>query len=340
MMQQIKSSLLFDLSGCPTEGCCALQPLKSDTEDTPRNLPFHPIRLADREWIAPLLAAQNSPASDGCFGTLLLWGSAFGLTVAKVDDRLLARHGGETLSFSFPAGSGPLRPALLRLSLLAAQEKQPLRLRGLQEDQKAELEQAFPGCFAFTELRDSADYLYDVEKMSTLSGKKLQSKRNHCNRFEQENPNWRFEPLSRRYFGDCMTLLNAWEDGHEDDVDEMQLAETQAIRTALAHYEELGLVGGILFADDDRPVAFTIGERTGGDAIDVRFEKADTQVHGAYQMINRQFVRYLQSIYPDLLWLNREEDMGHENLRRAKESYYPARLLMKYEARWVGASPV
>ena len=297
--------------------------------------PLAPLTLADQAWLAPILKEEDSLASDGCFGTWLLWGAGFGLTVSQLEGRLLARYGGKKPSFAYPAGSGELAPALRELTALAAAEGAPLLLRGVNEEQKARLEQAFPGCFSFTEKRDSADYIYEIEKMDTLSGKKLQSKRNHCNRFEQENPDWRFEPLTAAHFADCLTLLAQWEAGHEDDVDEMQLAEQQAVRVALQNYDRLGLVGGVLFAGG-RPVAFTLGEPVGQDGIDVRFEKADVSVHGAYQMINRQFVRHLRETCPALRWLNREEDMGHENLRRAKESYYPARLLMKYEAVWTG----
>lgn len=323
----------------PVSGSCALRPdlrrLSSDAD----SLEFAPLTIRDRQWISPILQAENSLASDGCFGTFFLWGASFGLRVARFHNRLLAKYQSKEISFAYPAGSGDLALAIRRLYALAATENAPLVLRGVNEDQKAKLEDALPGCFTFTEKRDSADYIYDIEKMDTLSGKKLQSKRNHCNRFEQENPDWRFEPMNATHFSSCLALLRSWEEDHSDDADEMQLAEQKAVHDALSHFDELGLVGGMLFAGE-RPVAFTIGEKVGQNGIDVRFEKADVSVHGAYQMINRQFVRYLRETLPDLQWLNREEDMGHENLRRAKESYYPARLLMKYTAVWTGGSCV
>ncbi len=91
----------------------------------------------------------------------------------------------------------------------------------------------------------------------------------------------------------------------------------------------LGLDGGILFVGDT-PVAFTLGERTGKNGFDVRFEKADTAYDGSYPMISREFVRHLLEKYPDLQYINREEDMGQENLRKAKLSYKPAILLEKF----------
>ena len=113
----------------------------------------------------------------------------------------------------------------------------------------------------------------------------------------------------------------------------MPEAEKEAILRAFRHYDVLGLTGGVLYAGD-RLLAFTFGEPVGRHGFDVRFEKADITVHGTYQMINREFVRHLLKAYPGLRYINREEDMGMGNLRKAKESYYPAFMLNKYAARW------
>ena len=67
---------------------------------------------------------------------------------------------------------------------------------------------------------------------------------------------------------------------------------------------------------------------------DVGFEKAFPDVNGAYAMINREFSRMIAEKYPEVRFLNREDDMGSEGLRRAKESYQPTVLLEKYTADW------
>ena len=109
--------------------------------------------------------------------------------------------------------------------------------------------------------------------------------------------------------------------------------ESEAIERVFRHWDVLGFVGGVLYADG-RPVAFTMAEPLRPDTVDVHFEKARADVSGAYPMIAREFARYLRRVRPEVQILNREEDMGLPNLRKAKEEWYPLALLEKCIARW------
>ena len=295
---------------------------------------FRPLAAADRRWAAPILEAEDSLASDGCFGTIFLWGSSYGQTIARLEDRLIAQYKTEdSFFYAYPQGSGPLAPAIQWMKEQAHKLELPFVIQGMTEEQRDRLEAEFPRQFLYEEQPGSADYIYDAARLAGLGGKKLHNKRNHCNRFEQEYPDWRFEPLGQEHIPACLALLNRWNENHEDQEEGMPKAEERAILNALEHYQLLELEGGVLFVQDQL-AAFTIGEPVGKQGFDVRFEKADISFHGAYQMINREFARYLLQTHPDLRYLNREEDMGMENLRRAKESYYPDFLLKKYTARW------
>ncbi len=97
------------------------------------------------------------------------------------------------------------------------------------------------------------------------------------------------------------------------------------------HYEELGFLGGMLYQNGE-PVAFTAGTKLDNEVFDTHFEKALPGVEGAYTMVNREFARLVRAEYPDIAAFNREEDMGIEGLRKAKLSYHPDILLMKYFA--------
>ena len=106
------------------------------------------------------------------------------------------------------------------------------------------------------------------------------------------------------------------------------LMEQAAISKALHCFCQLEL-DGIALKVDGRIVAMTLASRMSPDTFDVHFEKAETEVDGAYAAVNCEFARYLREKYPDVKFLNREDDMGIEGLRKAKESYYPHHMVEK-----------
>lgn len=298
------------------------------------NLKFRRLELMDREWLAPLLKDADSLSADGCFGTFYLWGEGYGLQIARLNGRVVLRYAkGKDMFYGYPVGRGDLRQAIQAMRSDAEKNGWPFRLAGVTEAQQKKLQTAFPGQFQYSEDRNTSDYIYTVTSLASLAGKKLHAKRNYCNRFVQNYPDWHFEPLTPAHFAACRKLLNGWEDAHETVVNREQSFEEGAIVKAFDAYGTLALDGGVLYVGSEL-VAFTFGERTGGNGFDVRFEKANTDFDGSYAMINREFSCYLQEKYPDLQYMNREEDMGLENLRKAKLSYRPEFLLTKYNACW------
>ena len=220
-----------------------------------------------------------------------------------------------------------LIPAVEALTERAAVHGRPLELRGLTPTQKEALETAFPGAFDYFDDRDNYDYICDINAIAMLSGKKLHGKRNFCNRFEK-SVSWAFLPITAERVDDCLAVQEEWirERGNENP------EEDQAIRRMLRQWDELGMLGGLLYAEG-RPIGFTAAERISPDMLDVHFEKALAGHPGAYPMVAREFARLAQGALPQVRYLNREEDMGLPNLRKAKEEWHPAWLLEKTTAR-------
>jgi len=299
-------------------------------------LTFHPLTLADKPWIDLHVAEESSRSADFNFGNMFLWDNKYQQMVADSDHHLitLCRAGNHPV-FPFPIGCGALRPVIVSMRDYADANGFPLVIRGLEEHHVMLLEAQFPNCFLITEDRDYADYLYRAEKLTSLSGKNLHGKRNHCNRFTAEH-DWSFRALCPEDYPACIALLNRWsaEEPYESQasIDD----EREAILRAFEYYDVLGLLGGVLFAEREL-VAFSIGERISSDTFDVHFEKARADINGAYPMINREFVKLITSICPEITYVNREDDMGLLNLRKSKESYYPDLLLRKFTAAWKDA---
>ena len=175
---------------------------------------------------------------------------------------------------------------------------------------------------------DDSDYIYNRESLALLAGKKLHRKRNHINNFRRMYDDISYRARGGSNSADALFAAEKWlvQRGNEATADE--LSEYESIKLALAHVSELGLFGGVLYVGDI-PVAMTVASSLSAVMVDVHFEKAygEYAESGAFAVINQCFATSLSS---DIEYINREEDMGIEGLRTAKESYFPAFKMKKY----------
>ena len=297
---------------------------------------FRTPQPSDKAWVDALLAQADYRGCDYNFTNLFVWSRAYGQEIARVDGFLVTHLCGRMgCSYMYPAGSGDLADAIDILAREADERRQPLRLVCLTTRQMEELDRLMPGRFAYEADRDGFDYLYDIDRLADLTGKKLHAKRNHINRFMDNNPSWVYEEITPQTLPECLEMDKEWYRRsmvREGAAEERDLGdEGIALRTAMDHYHALGLEGGLIRVYGE-VVAFTMGDRLNSDTYDVHFEKAYGELQGAYAMINREFARWVRAKHPNVRYLNREDDMGVEGLRKAKESYYPDRMVEKYAA--------
>ena len=227
-----------------------------------------------------------------------------------------------------PVGTGDLKAALKELIEDAGKENQPFCMLGVCANMRTELETILPEQFTFTEDRDYADYIYLRSDLSTLKGKKFQAKRNHINRFRNTYPDYEYAPITPDRIRECLDLEAEWCKVNNCDQQEGTGNERRALVYALHNFEALGLTGGILRVNG-KIVAFTFGMPINHETFGVHVEKADTTIDGAYAMINYEFANRIPEQY---IYINREEDLGIEGLRKAKLSYQPVTILEKYMA--------
>lgn len=297
-----------------------------------------PIQLSDKQWMDPLLAAADMRGCHQNFTNIFVWAKTFNQRVAKFNDYLIVKNGHNTddQSFFFPAGSGDVKPVLEAMLQDSVETGHSFVLTGVSPENRAVLDTLFPEAFVYTEQRDNFDYLYTVEKLVNLSGKKLHGKRNHIARFKENNPDWVFEPITAENLPECWQMNKEWCIINGCRENEQLADEFGAVRTSFDNFFALGLEGGLLRAGG-RVVAYTMGEPLNSDTYNTHIEKAFSDIQGAYPMINREFAAYIQQRHPQILYINREEDMGNEGLRKAKLSYQPDRLEEKYRAVYKGA---
>ncbi|MDR0531653.1 MAG: phosphatidylglycerol lysyltransferase domain-containing protein [Oscillospiraceae bacterium] len=309
--------------------------LLSANEPEAALLDFHAPKPEDIAWAKPILRAAGRMGCEYAFGNIYAWSGRYRTEIARAWGFFLARcacwteSDGCRLVYSLPIGPLDDTPALRRVVALlkddARQRGLPLSLYGLTEGDIPLLEAACPGQFICESDRADADYIYRREDLAQLAGKKYHQKRNHVARFMKNN-HWSYEEIDADNREECLKMAREWAELHAERDPEGLAEEERALRRAFEHYEAFGLRGGLLRVGG-KIAAFTVGEALGGGTFCTHFEKAMPET-GAYQMINKCFAERLT----EFEFINREEDLGDEGLRRAKLSYYPERLLEKFIA--------
>lgn len=293
------------------------------------NIPFRPVTAADADLLRSFTMESKCMNCDLNVANLCSWQFLYHTEYAVVEDFLVLRFVLDGhVTYMKPIGKGNLRRVLELLMADARTLGDAFRMACVCPCAQGMMDESMPGAFAYTINRDKSDYLYLREKLVTLSGKKLQPKRNHISKFKRSYPNYEYRPLTPELVPDCIRLGEEWCRTNDSRMQYAMQAEQRMIAYALSHIDELHIVGGTLFVED-KMVAFTFGARINAESFDVCVEKADTDYEGAYAMINNEFVSRLPE---DIVYINREEDLGLEGLRKAKLSYYPDLILDKMTA--------
>lgn len=290
-----------------------------------------PVSLSSKADMDKIFRTENSPSADYCFGNIYMWDKRYEQKVCIVGERLVTLIGGMGEDyFSFPVGSGDIVPAFSAMRAYCAEKGLKLKLCGVTDKHRALMESAFPDEFLYTPERDYFDYLYPIDKLISYSGKHLHAKKNHCNKFESENE-WSFVSLTPELIPECSMLLEKWSEKEAGRLSQGIIDEHDAILRGLKDYVNLGLEGGMLFANGS-PVGFAIGERLSETCFCEHFEKAFTDIPGAYPVVCREFAKMVKAKHPEICYVNREDDLGSPSLRQSKLSYQPELLLTKYTA--------
>lgn len=282
---------------------------------------FHQPKIEEIDWIKTVINEAQPMSCEYAVSNLIGWCKHYGAEIANVDGTLVSKIKKNDV-FGFPKGENWKKA----LHSLKEQYEYP-SFYGLIQEEKEKLEAEFPGEYNFYPSRDSFDYIYKVSDLATLAGKKYHSKRNHISYF-QKNYDWSYEEINDSNIHECITMNDKWYvmnvDKNPDGID----AEREVLKLAFDNYKKFGFVGALLRVNGE-VIAFTFGEELNINTFVTHFEKAFSSVRGAYPMINMLFA---QNSLKDYEFVNREDDVGSEGLRKAKLSYHPAILLEKFTA--------
>ncbi|MGN1098518.1 MAG: DUF2156 domain-containing protein [Clostridia bacterium] len=287
-------------------------------------LNFREITAQDK-FIFDKYKQNDNIASEASFATLFIWNDYYNAKVAddgeffyfqfNVKDRIP--------SYYFPVGGGDVNKALDRLKEYTRANGHIMAFRLVNESQLEKLMNYGGTEFVYNEERDCEDYMYQSEKLISLAGKKLHAKRNHINYFV-ENYNYSYEEVTPEVaVNECAPLMYELVSEKDHNLNPFELS---AMKLFFENYSILGEKGAVIRVDG-KIVAMSFGEAITDDVALIQLEQARDEYRGAYQMINKLFC---ENAWSDYTFINREEDMGIDGLRQAKESYQPIFLVKKY----------
>lgn len=291
-------------------------------------LKFVPMTLDSLTEVYPYLKNFKGMSCDYTAGGIFMWIDYFKYKYCIYRNTLFIKGVAEDnlkrKAFSLPIGELPLEASVRLLREYCCERGYQLEFSAITEVWLDNFKALTPK--AITPLMQWSDYIYEIEPLATLKGKKLGKKRNHCNRFAIENPDAALEPIlphNIEAVNSCFAHVC-----QEGKVTPMAMSEREQVWKVLANLDKYPFESMCLKRGGE-VVAFTIGEVV-NNVLHVHVEKSLREVAGAAETINHRFSGYIHEKYPQVEWVNRQDDAGDEGLRKAKMSYYPARLLAKY----------
>lgn len=299
---------------------------------------FKEISMECRELLNPYFDLVDYEACEYCFNTLYMWQHLYktGYYIGDGFAVIVAEYEGNTFSI-LPLAKKQDMPRVIKFVIdYFEKEQKKIYFRGITEEVVEFLKQNYQGKFNYIEERDLFDYVYDGKNMRELKGRKNVKKRNHINYFLKEyKGRYEYRLLDDKDFEACLKLMQEWtsnkeENGTVSDEIEEELIGIKKLFENYSIIKDKLKIAGIFI--DEKLEAFTMGEYINPNMALIHIEKANPNIRGLYPFINQQF---LVHEFSDVEFVNREEDLGIEGLRKAKLSYHPVRFVEKYTVKEV-----
>lgn len=290
---------------------------------------FKDIELTDKKTFDSYFQSQKYWGSECSFSNLFAWRKCYHIRWMEQDNMLFIRVNRNDVEFflpPFPKQNASIMDGF-NMQLEYIQKDPKCEIHGIYADIKESVPESFWNNFEMLSDRDNYDYIYSRESLSTLSGRKFHSKKNHLNAFKKLYPNYQYQNVTPELFPQCVEFLKRWFSAKEG-TDYSIRCEMSAINQILSNFEILKMRAGCIMIDG-QVEAFTYGEAINDNLAVIHIEKANPSIRGLYAAINQEFCK---NAWADVEFVNREEDMGIPGLRQAKLSYNPVFLLEKYSA--------
>lgn len=293
---------------------------------------FNLLKLSDKDIIDAYFKASKPVVSDLSFTNLFLWHFSRKIEWCECESCLIIRttYPNENPFIFYPLHKENDKNAKkIAIEAMIADFKSqnlPFSMHSLSKDDASELGELFGESFELIYREDRSDYIYDCEDLISLAGKKYHKKKTHYNNFCKAY-DFSYETLSEANADELSCVYSKWFEALPNKTEGLK-NEYIGICAALENFSKLDFKGGILRVDGVI-AAFSFGEMLNDICAVIHIEKGDINYNGVYQAINREFLAHE---FSEAKIVNREEDLGIEGLRKAKQSYQPIYLEQKFDA--------
>ncbi len=289
---------------------------------------FRAVEKTDKNIMDRYFTAPDHIGTDASFADIYCWRETYAYRIAVSDGFCFIKGedrepDGTMYFYHYPRGTGDIKGALEKIFEDARKLGHRLIISSLNARETDELTSLYPDKFTVLTDRDNSDYIYLTEDLASLGGKKYHAKRNFINRFASLYPNHSIEMVTAENAAECIDICKAWCTEYPEY--ESAEDEIRAVTEAVSAFNEAQFFGLILRVDG-KAVAFSLGSPRNEEVFITLFEKSLRAYGEGYSVINNAMAKRLGKYK----YINREEDMGIEGLRKAKNSYHPVFLLDKY----------
>ena len=293
-------------------------------------LDFKEISIEDKEYFRRFLRLYNPEISELTFTNLFMCRHFYRFRYAQVDNMLvIISVPEEGVPFSYaPFGDvnkNGFKDVVLMIKEYFKKNNWKMVFSRVPESMLPFYRELF-GDQAQIKLDEAnSDYVYSSNDLIFLSGKKYDGKRNHINKFKKLYT-FEYKKIDHSNIAECIRIMDEWCEEKKCQHQHVSYCEKKANIELLNNFDELGCKGALIRVDG-RFEAFTVGEMLNSNTAVIHIEKANSKVNGLYTITNQQFC---ENEWNNVEFINREQDLGIEGIRKAKLSYHPVRMINKY----------
>jgi hypothetical protein len=280
---------------------------------------FEPLKKEHKPLFDTVFKNNPPEISEFTFTNIYSWTHAYNFEVSMLQDLIILKStAGNTRRFFNPLGLGDVKEAIVKV----LEESKGIFIR-IPESTKALF--GNEDRFIIEPDRPNSDYLFRIDDLVSLAGRKYDGKRNLIKKFKVEHE-YRFVEFNASNVSRCLDFEEKWCSIKDCDSVEGLNNERKAIKDMVANFSEFNLIAGAIEIKSAM-LALAVAESLNLSTMVMHVLKADPNVPGLYQVMMNEFLERHSSGFE---YVNLEQDLGIEGLRKSKESYHPARMIDKY----------